>query len=311
MATNVLLIGGTRFLGLAIAAPFIEKGYDVYEMNRGTRPPAKGVNEQIICDKADRKAFAKVLTKHRWDIIIDTILTDEDLEFVIDTIGNNVGHFIHTGSLGVYGDARQFPVTESFPIAEYEGDKIVFNYKIKQDQVITRAFQEKAFPGTILRMSYIYGPGDKLLDGWGGRSEEFFQLLRNNKKILLPNDGCALLHPGHVTDLGRAFLHAAERPETSIGQIYNIAGSHAVMMSDYINIIVDAMQVKPDIEYASINDVCKHYPGITNERGMTFACQHMCASITKAKQDLNWYPTIPLAAGIRDNINWMKQQKMI
>ena len=309
MNTRVLIIGGTRFLGLAIAEPFIAKGYDVYEMNRGTRASATGVKEQIICDKNDRKAFAAVLKKYRWDIIIDTILTDEDLEFAINELGDNVGHFIHTGSMGVYGDAKQIPAVESQPLKQYTGEYIVFNYKIAQDQVIIKAFQERAFPGTILRMSYIYGAGDNLLDGWGGRSEEFFRIMHKDKKIVLPNDGRALLHPGHVKDLGRAFLHAAERPE-SIGQIYNIGGSHALMMKDYVEKIAVAMQIKVNIEYAPFEKVVKLYPTIVNERGMKFACQHMCGSIIKAKRELDWRPEISLYTGLRENIEWMKSQKI-
>ena len=310
MKTKVLIIGGSRFLGLSIAEALIKAGkYDIYTMNRGTKPKVDGV-EHIICDIKDRVAFKNVLQQQYWDIVIDTILTDEDLEFAIMQLKDNVGHFIHTSSLGVYGEAKTIPAVESQPLKEYEGEYIVFNYKIKQDQVITRAFQECNFPGTILRMSYIYGAGDKLLDGWGGRSDEFFQMLRDNKKIIIPNDGRALLHPGHVKDLGRAFLHVAKHPE-SIGQIYNIGGSHAIMTKDYVEMIAAAMQVKADIEYAPIAEVVKLYPKITNERGMKFACQHMCASITKAERELDWRPEIPLESGIRENIEWMKQKKII
>lgn len=311
MTKKVLIIGGTRFLGLTIAEAFINKGYEVFEMNRGSRPPSDGITEQIVCDKSDREALTKVLKRQYWDVVVDTILTDEDLEFAIEILGDNVGHFIHTGSLGVYGEARQIPAIESVPVEEYEGEYIVFNYKITQDQVIMQAFEDNRFPGTILRMSYIYGPGDLPLDGWGGRSAEFFKLLRDGEKILLPVDGRALLHPGHVKDLGRSFLHAAERPQTSIGQIYNIAGHYALMMKDYVTMIADAMGVKPDIDFAPINEVLSRFPDVTNERGMKFACQHMCASITKAERDLNWQPEIPLEAGLRENIEWMKNQEII
>jgi len=136
------------------------------------------------------------------------------------------------------------------------------------------------------------------------------EMLRDQKEIVLPNDGKALLHPGHVNDLGHAFLHAAEHP-ASIGQIYNIGGEHALMIKDYVALIADIMQVKPLIEYAPLADVLKRYPGIINERGIKFACQHMCGSIAKAKRDLDWSPEIPLAVGLRDNINWMRQKKII
>jgi len=310
MAAKVLLIGGSRFLGLAIAEAFIGKGYDVHEMNRGTRPSAKGVVEQIVCDKNDRGAFAAVLKRRRWDIIVDTMLNDEELDFAINTIGSGVGHFIHTGSLGVYGEARQIPATEALPLYEYEGDQVVFNYKIKQDQVLMRAFHERGFPGTSLRMSYIYGPGDIPLDGWGGRSPEFFRMLRDGETIPLPDDGQALLHPGHVKDLGRAFLHAAERP-ISIGQLYNICGPYALMTKDYVSVIAVAMGVTPRLTFAPQKDILARFPKFTNERGMKFACQHMCASIAKAERDLGWRPEIPLAAGMCENIAWLRAQGII
>jgi nucleoside-diphosphate-sugar epimerase len=313
MNTKVLIIGGTRFLGLAIAEPFIAKGYDVYEMNRGTRPPAKGVTEQIVCDKNNRETFAKVLKRYRWDIIIDTILNDEDLEFVISELGDNVGHFIHTGSLGVYADSKQIPFLESQPLKQFEKDRneyTLFNNKVKQDQILMRAFNEKAFPATILRMSYIYGAGDSLLEGWGRRSAKFFHMLRDNEKIIIPNDGKnALIHPGHVKDLGRAFLHAAEHPE-SIGQIYNIGGSQTLTMEDYVAMIAAAMQVKPEIKYVSLDEFEKVYPEFVS-LSMKFAFKHMCASTAKAERELNWRPEISLQAGIRENIEWMESQKII
>jgi nucleoside-diphosphate-sugar epimerase len=37
----------------------------------------------------------------------------------------------------------------------------------------------------------------------------------------------------------------------------------------------------------------------------------MCASIEKAKRELAWYSKIPLAAGIRETLDWMRLQKFI
>lgn len=289
---------------------FTARGYEVHVMNRGKREPLPGIAEAIRCDKNDRDAFCKVLKQRRWDVIADTILNAEDLTFVVETLGSSVGQFIHTGSLGVYGEARQIPATENLPLSEYHGEEVVFNYKIQQDQVLLRAFHERNFPATILRKCYIYGPGDIPLEGWGGRSVEFFRMLQNEETILMPGDGRALLHPGHVHDLARAFVHAVEQPE-SIGQIYNICGSHALMMKDYVALLAKALGVEARIEFAPTSEVLARYPGITNELGMKFSCQHMCASIVKAAVQLGWKPEIPLETGLRENIAWMWEQGML
>lgn len=309
--TDVLIIGGNRFLGKTIAEAFLRSGaYRVYELNRGTRPPNEGIAGQFRCDKSDREAFGKILSSRSWDVIVDTILKDDDLEFVIDALKGRVGHFIHTGSIGVYGDARRIPAPEWLPMAKGDlSEEIVFNDKIAQDQVLMRAFQEKGFPATILRMSNVYGPGDVPLDGWGGRNPLFFQMILEGRTLPIPENGRALLQPGHVQDLGRAFLHAAKRP-ASIGQIYNICGSWSLMLKDYVRLQAKILGREVRMEYVSQEELLKRFPKIS-VYGLRFVCQHMCAEISKAERELDWRPEIPLESGLRDNFRWMFEKGLL
>ena len=73
----------------------------------------------------------------------------------------------------------------------------------------------------------------------------------------------------------------------------------------------EAMGVKPEFEFVSQEEILKRYPAFTNARGLKFACQHMCASILKAKHDLGWQPEISLEAGMRENIEWMRQRGIV
>ena len=307
MARNVLIIGGTRFLGATVTRVFVEQGDRVWLMNRGSRAvPCDGV-ENAVCDKSNRTAFAELLRRRSWDVVVDTVLNDEDLTFVIDTLGTDVGVYVHTGSLGVYGNVRRLPALESEPLCEHDGPPVVFNYKLRQDQRLMQSFLEKAFPSVILRMSYIYGAGDIPLDGWGGRSMEFFRRLWAAESVPIPGTGEALLHPGHVNDLARAFIHAASDPR-AVGQIYNVGGPFALRMVDYVQALAKAMDVEPRITFASIQDIRTQFPDETNERGMRFSTQHMCASIAKIETELGWRPEVSLAAGLRDNIDWLREQ---
>ncbi|MFA5645290.1 MAG: NAD-dependent epimerase/dehydratase family protein [Candidatus Ratteibacteria bacterium] len=310
MRKKVLIIGGTRFLGREIAELFLAHGYEVSTMTRGVLSASKGSIERILCDKNKREEFRKALLAKEWDVIIDTILNAEDLQFVVETVGNNIGHFIHTGSVGVYGDAVRIPAEETIPRGEYSGEDILFHHKLQQDQVLMHAFHTQNFPATSLRMSNIYGAGDIPLDGWGGRAKEFFKMVYEEKEIWMAEDGRALLHPGHVKDLARSFLCAAEN-SISLGEIYNIAGSYALMLKDYVALIAEAMGKKPSYFFTSQEEVLSRYAGYTSARGLKFVSQHMCASIAKAGRDLSWRPVISLELGMRDNIEWMQKEKMI
>ena len=80
---NVLVIGGSRFLGKAIVENFLKAGvYNVYVMNRGTRANLEGIAGSFQCDRKDKENFAKVLKARPWDIMVDTILDAEDLQFI-------------------------------------------------------------------------------------------------------------------------------------------------------------------------------------------------------------------------------------
>ncbi|MBN1673762.1 MAG: NAD-dependent epimerase/dehydratase family protein [Kiritimatiellae bacterium] len=306
---RILLIGGTRFLGRAVVSALAARGNEVVVLNRGRREPHPAAVGAIACDKNDRAAFGKALTRERWRAVIDTVLNADDLVFAIDALAGRIARFIHTGSIGVYAPAKRIPSRESDALSP--GTEIYsFNAKLEQDQVLLNAHNTRAFPATILRMSNIYGPGDIPLDGWGGRRAEFFQMVRDGKRIPLPNQGLALLHPGHVEDLARSFLAALDRPE-GVGQVYNIAGPRALTMAEYVRTVAAAMGVEADIESAAPEDILKRFPDLTNERGLLFACQHMCCHIAKARRELDWAPAIPLEIGMRENIEWMQENRLL
>ena len=306
---KILLIGGTRFLGRYIVADLAARGHEVVVMNRGTRPPHEAAARSIKCDKTDHDAFGQALTSEHWDAVVDTILSDVDLEFAISLLQGKVDRFIHTGSIGVYAPCRRIPACESDSLAEHDA-VYAFNTKLRQDQVLMRAHLEKGFPATSLRMSYIYGPGAVPLDGWGGRAPEFFTKLRDGETIPLADDGRALLHPGYVGDLARSFGDALEEPR-GIGQVYNIGGPSALMMKDYLRLIAEVMGITPGFESAPPEDILTRFPDLTNRRGLLFACEHMCCDISKAERDLGWRPTMRLDVGMAKNIAWMREEGIL
>ena len=303
---KILMIGGTHFIGRAAVTDLSARGHEVVVMNRGQRGEYPDAARSIRCDKDDRQSFGDVLKSDSWDAVIDTILSDEDLLFAFEHLSGRIQRFIHTGSIGVYITQAPVPASENSPLAAHD-EVFNFNHKLKQDMVLMRLHGEHGFPGTSLRMSYIYGPGMVLLEGWGGRSAEYFRMLRDRQTILLANDGRALLHPGYVTDLARAFGDVLQSPQ-AIGQIYNIGGPYALMMRDYIGLIAKQLNVEPRIEYATPEEIAKRYPDQVDHRGLLFACEHMCCDIGKARQELGWQPTMSLETGLAKSIDWMREQ---
>ncbi|MBR2904870.1 MAG: NAD(P)-dependent oxidoreductase, partial [Lentisphaeria bacterium] len=153
----------------------------------------------------------------------------------------------------------------------------------------------------ILRMSNVYGRGDVPLDGLGGRDPEYFKRIVRGEVVEVSENGRALLQPGHVEDLGRAFLACAQRPFT-IGEVYNIGGDWSLMIKDYVRLIAKIFGTTAKLEFVDRTELRRRY-GHADD----FVCQHMCSDITKAARDLDWRPVINLEAGLRDNFEWMKE----
>lgn len=68
--TTLLVLGGTRFVGRAVVAEALARGWEVTTFNRGTRAAPSGV-EQL---EGDRRATdgLDALAGRRWDLAIDT-----------------------------------------------------------------------------------------------------------------------------------------------------------------------------------------------------------------------------------------------
>lgn len=310
---SILIIGGTRYLGFAITRLLArESGYPVCVLNRGrtqAQAALPGGVRHVIGDTGNLKALIATVNDINPTIVIDTILSASALAMLLPALSGGVKRFIHTGSIGVYGDTRYLPAREDdaadpkFP---------VFREKLAQDEIVLSQARRQGLSATILRISYIFGRGDIPLELWGGRNPEFFQRLQRGEPIPVPGDGHTLLHPGHVEDLAQAFLLCLQR-ENSVGQVYNIGGERSVTLKHYVNAIGQAMEKEPCVEWGPMDSLMPLLvgQGLADREGLLFLMEHMAVDISKARRELGYQPQISLEEGMRDNIQWMKEKGLL
>jgi nucleoside-diphosphate-sugar epimerase len=311
---RILLTGGTRFLGPCIVKELVNKGHTVTVVNRGITP-AKLPPEvkKVKGDKEKRKEFKKILEQLDYEAVIDTILNTEDLGWIIAMIKDKITHFIHCGTTGVYAPMKKIPALEEDKNLDPPTYLGYFAEKLRQDKLLIELYEEENFPVTILRCSYIYGPGDIPLDIWGSRNIGFFKRLRESKTIAIPNDGRALLQPCYVEDIASAFALVLENKD-SIGQIYNISSSRAVTLNEYAKLTAKILDSKSSFIHIPV----EHLVNLFKDNGqkiilpnLLFLCEHMCVDISKAVQELGYSPQVPLEVGMKRNIEWMVNEGLL
>ncbi len=283
---RVLVIGGTRFIGVYLTRLLIEQGHEVTLLNRGNHPaPVEGV-ETVVCDRTSPTALNATLTNKSFDAIFDNNGRElAHTQPLVDLFKGKLKHFIYVSSAGVYAKSDQMP--------HKEGDPVDPNSRHKGKFHTEDYLKEQGVPFTAIRPVYIYGPQNyNPLEQW------FFDRLVRDRPLPTPGSGMALTHLGHCQDLANAMV-AVLGNEQAIGQIYNISGDKAVTFDGLAKACAVAVGKDP----RSIKIV--HYDpksfDFGKQKAFPMRVQHFFTDINKAKVDLNWQPQFSLIEGLKDS----------
>ncbi len=299
---NVLIIGGTRFLGAAIARELIEHNHGVTLLHRGrTAGDLPTEVAHILGDARDREFVEQHLQRGRYDAVVDTILQAADLAWYLPLLKSRTRQLVHCGSTGVYAPADRVPSRENdpTPCPEELGG---FGEKLAQDEAILAFHQQTGFRVCTLRVSNIIGAGDVPLDIWGARNPSCFQRLADHQEIWIPNDGRALVQPVHVRDLARGFRAVLEASGT-IAQIYNMSSDRPVTLTTYARLVAELLNSRSEFRYVTMQNILA--TGKANPAGLRFLCEHMCIDSTRARNELGYQPTWDIRESLRDTLQWM------
>ncbi|MBN2310984.1 MAG: NAD-dependent epimerase/dehydratase family protein [Candidatus Hydrogenedentes bacterium] len=299
---KVLIIGGTRFLGAAIARELAAQGHGATVLHRGrTQADLPEPVDEIIADARERAQVEPHIREGGFDAVVDTILRAEDLAWYLPLVRACCGRMVHCGSTGVYAPMANLPARETDPTPcppEFGG----FGAKLAQDRAVLEFHERTEFPVCSLRISNVFGAGDVPLDLWGARNPACFQRIADGAEIWVPNDGRALLQPVHVQDLARGFCSALES-DTMAGQIYNLSSDQAVTLAEYARLAKELLGSDSPVRCVPMGEILA--TGKANEGGLRFVCEHMCIDSSKARRDLGYAPRFSVRAGLRDSLEWM------
>jgi len=120
---NLLIIGGTRFLGRALVDAALAAGHTVTLFNRGQSNP--GLYPQIETLIGDRDGGLGVLARRQWDAVIDTCgyvprFVGDSVRFLADA----VGHYTFISTLSVYSDPSIMGMDENAPLGMLEDEMV-------------------------------------------------------------------------------------------------------------------------------------------------------------------------------------------
>jgi 2'-hydroxyisoflavone reductase len=163
LTMNILILGGTVFLGRHLVEAAIARGHRVTLFNRGQHNPELYPDVEKL--RGDRDGDLSVLQGRRWDAAIDTCgYIPRHVRASAGLLAGAVDHYTFISSISVYADFRAPGVDESDPVGTLEDTTVeeITGETYGPLKALCEQAAEQAMPGRVLqvRPGLIVGPHD-------------------------------------------------------------------------------------------------------------------------------------------------------
>ncbi len=286
----VLLVGGGGFIGRALAASLIEDGWEVHILSRTMQanPPAGSIwhigdqGDQAVlrpllerCGQVVHLAAATTPGDTVWspcvEVELNLLASIRFIECLQDFPDSKLLFLSSGGSL--YGNIDQAD-EQTIPLpASYHGAG-----KLALETFFSVLGQRRSGAVTILRPSNIYGPGQRLKQGFGV-IRTLLEKARDSSEVTIWGDGSAVRDYLYIDDMVAACRCALDAP----AGVYNVGAGTGTSLKALISLIGEVTGKPLRVSY--------HAARASDVAGIVLGVQ-------KAKQILGWEPMVPLQEGV-------------
>lgn len=298
---KVLFIGGTGIISSACSQLAIERGIDLYLLNRGKttkRPVPQGV-KILQGDIRDLPSARTALEGHTFDAVVDWVaFTTEHIQVDLELFSGGTGQYVFISSASAYQTpAAHLPITESTPL-----DNPYWLYsrnKIACEEMLVRAYREVKFPMTIVRPSHTY---DKTLLPFDG-GYTVVDRMRKGKKVIVPGDGTSLWTLTHHADFAKGFVGLLGH-SGAIGDSFQITSDEWLSWNQIFEIVARA--AKAELKMAHVpSDLINAYDpewgaGLLGDKAHSSIFDN--AKVKRLVPD--FHAAIPFARGAEEIMTW-------
>jgi nucleoside-diphosphate-sugar epimerase len=279
-AMRVIVLGGTRFVGRAVAAGLTAAGHAVLLAHRGvTEPPGLPVAEHLHADRGEWPRHRRALSAFHADAAVDVSAANgPDARAALAALQPGLA-LVALSSVDVYRAYDSLhrgimtdavPLTEESPLrtARFVDGPVWENLDVEEAYLSAGA--------TILRLGVVYGEHD-----YQHRFEAVLRRVRAGRERMPVGGGGFLWSRVHAGEVARAVLAALETGRGS-GQCLNIVEPATAPMRLFYEQVITAAGAS--LELVRVPD--EALPPDLRLTGTV--SQHLLASPAKAAGVLGW-----------------------
>ncbi|MBI1293453.1 NAD-dependent epimerase/dehydratase family protein [bacterium] len=297
---KVLFIGGTGIISSACSRLALDRGIDLYLLNRGQshRPVPAGA-KVLIGDIRDASSARAALGDHHFDAVVNWIaFTPEQVQADLELFRGRTGQYVFISSASAYQTPlAALPITESTPLRNPQW--LYSRNKIACEDLLTRAYREEGFPATIVRPSHTYD--HTLLPITGGWTT--VARMRQGKKVFVHGDGSSLWVMTHNTDFAKGFVGLLGNPH-AIGDVFHITSDELLTWNQIYELVAKAAGVEAQLVHVP-SDLIAAFDANIGAGLLGDKTHSVIFDNSKIKRLVpDFVCTTPFARGIEDVLAW-------
>lgn len=303
---KVLFIGGTGNISGAVSRLCLERGLELWLLNRGkTQTQFPGARHLAADIRNEREAF-KALEGEAFDAVVNWIAyVPPDIERDFRLFRDRTHQYVFISSASAYQKPLSHPVvTESTPLAnpywQYSRDKIAC------EDLLNRLHREERFPITIVRPSLTYETVIPVAIGsWDDYT--IIDRMKRGGKIIVHGDGTSLWTITHSEDFAKGFVPLLGHQQ-AIGHAFHITSDEILTWNQIYQAVGAAAGVEPRMVHIPSDFIARfddfQVGNLLGDKAVSVIFDN--SKIKRFVPDFR--ATIPFKVGIKRTIEWFEEK---
>lgn len=283
---GVLLLGGTGFIGSALAARLKQEEIPVRILGRCDGDRLEHVLSQCgtVIHLASATTPGSSATHPSLELgnlaltlrLLELLQTQPEIHLILFSSGGTV-----------YGNTDQLAVTEDAPIAPRSN----YGAGKASQEAFCQAFRAQGHAVTILRPSNAYGPGQTLKSGFG-LVRTMLEHARLGTPLEIWGDGENVRDFIYIDDVVEASLRLIKLPKNS--GTYNLGSGVGYSINQVRDIVEEITECELKTSYRPVREA---------------DVRAVVLNIERMGQEINWAPKVGLHEGVSLTWAWLQKAR--
>jgi 2'-hydroxyisoflavone reductase len=195
VSPELLVVGGTQFLGRHVVDEAIRRGYSVTTFNRGVTGADDPRVTSLRGDRTDPSAWDAIVERAPYDVVVDTCgYTPRDVLASATALAPVVGRYVFVSSISAHPEPYREPMSAETPVSEcpLDAGPDHGDYGIRKAGCETALTTVLAGRAVVVRPGLILGPQESI-----GRLPWWLARMARGGEVLAPGSPT---HPFQAVD---------------------------------------------------------------------------------------------------------------